>query len=354
MQLKRFRIVLKKTPGFKVMTSLCFVVITLFVATGCDKSETPPTACNMDNPLTDLPWLKAIVDGFEYDAVTLGYNPHARIYQCAYTDGVGFLLEMCVGCPDAGYSFRNCEGVVLCGGGGLSGEDNCSKLNIDFENKNLIWEFFKNDREDNSCKFENPLTDLLWLKEIIDEFNLWAQASLSLSIAIYQCQYGNAETGFLVDEGNTKPFYNCNGEIVCIMGGHAGETCSELNIVSEELIWAVEKTTENDISACGVNNPLQNIEWLKEYCKSRIKTQDFSSVRIYLYKVIDTDEHIFCIVVPSPIEYAPNRYYSTLYFRDCNGDTVFRWETVTPPGGPYRDFMKDKEFIIELFHFDKQ
>ena len=96
--------------------------------------------CEFENPLTDLLWLKEIVDGFEHNAAALGYNPHAIIYQCAYKDGIVFLLEMCVGCPDAGYSFRNCKGEVLCGGGGYSGEDNCSEFNIDFENRKLIWE----------------------------------------------------------------------------------------------------------------------------------------------------------------------------------------------------------------------
>jgi len=87
------------------------------------------------------------------------------------------------------------------------------------------------------CNFENPLTDLPWLKEKTDEFNLLAQEKQNLSITIYKCIYGNNETGFLIDEGNTKPFYNCCGEILCTMGGFAGETCSELNVVSQELIW---------------------------------------------------------------------------------------------------------------------
>ncbi|MCL2327079.1 MAG: hypothetical protein FWC39_01060 [Bacteroidetes bacterium] len=90
------------------------------------------------------------------------------------------------------------------------------------------------------CEFENPLTDLSWLKEKIEEFNLLIQENPNLSIAIYQCTYGNEEIGFLIDKGNTKPFYNCKGEVLCTMGGVAGETCSELNIVSQKLIW--EKT----------------------------------------------------------------------------------------------------------------
>ena len=98
--------------------------------------------CNVENPLTDLLWLKEIIDGIKKNVET-GYIQHARIYQCIYKDGIGFLLEPCVGCPDAGYSFRNCEGVVLCGGGGEAGTDNCSEFSIDFENKILIWEMTK-------------------------------------------------------------------------------------------------------------------------------------------------------------------------------------------------------------------
>jgi hypothetical protein len=124
-------IILKKTRWFTVITTLCLVVVSLFAASGCDKTEVLPTMCNFDNPLTDLPWLK----------------------------------------------------------------------------------------------------------EKIDEFNLLTQENQSISIAIYQCKYGNEETGFLEDRGNIAFFYDCEGETLCIMGGDAGETCSELNIVSKEIIW---------------------------------------------------------------------------------------------------------------------
>jgi len=100
----------------------------------CDDGGDGDDGCEFENPLSDLPWLKAIIDNFEDEAETLGYNPHARIYQCSYNAGTGFLLEMCVGCPGEGYNFRNCEGAVLCS------EGNCSELNIDFETKKLIWE----------------------------------------------------------------------------------------------------------------------------------------------------------------------------------------------------------------------
>ena len=95
-------------------------------------------SCEFDNPLTDLPWLKEIVDGIEKDAEA-GYKQHARIYQCTYTDGTGFLLELHIGYPDSGYWLKSCKGESLCIMWGHAG-DPCTKYNVDFENKNLIWE----------------------------------------------------------------------------------------------------------------------------------------------------------------------------------------------------------------------
>ena len=89
------------------------------------------------------------------------------------------------------------------------------------------------------CNVENPLKDLPWLKAQVDEITLLSQQGNPLRIAIYECMYDNKKTGFLIDEGNIKPFYNCSGDILCVMGGWAGETCSELNIVKQELIWEI-------------------------------------------------------------------------------------------------------------------
>jgi len=97
--------------------------------------------CSFDSPLTDLLWLKEFIDGLEKDAEA-GFKNHARIYQCHYKDGIGFLLEICVGCPDFGYWLTNCAGEELCIMWGHSGKS-CSEFDVDFENKILIWEMTK-------------------------------------------------------------------------------------------------------------------------------------------------------------------------------------------------------------------
>jgi hypothetical protein len=109
------------------------VLILLFAITSCEK---PNKICNVDSPLTDLPWLKQMVANFSADSLTT-----VKIHQCTYQNNkTGFLIEPCVGCPDAGYSFRSCDGTVLCGGGGISGEETCQELDIDFNNKQLIYQ----------------------------------------------------------------------------------------------------------------------------------------------------------------------------------------------------------------------
>ena len=136
--------------------------------------------------------------------------------------------------------------------------------------------------------------------------------------------------------------------IVVLMIGGLLSACSDIEDPDSEIF------ENQEVLVCGVDNPLQEIEWLKEFCNNVTENNEFSTVRISLYKVIDKDEYIFQITIPSPIEYAQNHYYSTLYFRDCNGVTIFHWETVSPPFGLYVDFMKDKEFVENIFEFNKQ
>ena len=116
----------------------------------------------------------------------------------------------------------------------------------------------------------------------------------------------------------------------------------------------------HDISACGVDDPLQNIEWLREYSKS-LDVQDFSGINIDLYKKIDTDEHIFQIYLTYPLEDMP--MFGPVGFekdwRDCTGKIIIRVlypGTPMPPESQERlnEFLESIEFVAELFHFVKQ
>ena len=62
--------ILKKTPRFTVLTTLCLVAVTLFVAVGCDKSEIP---LNVGNDVSFTPCQQNKLRSSEFsDKVEIG------------------------------------------------------------------------------------------------------------------------------------------------------------------------------------------------------------------------------------------------------------------------------------------
>ena len=186
-----------------------------------------------------------------------------------------------------------CFGLVLCALVAFG----CNKLH-DY--------LIDTDSSHSSCKFENPLTDLLWLKNKVDEITY-------IHTSIYQCTYGNGETGFLIDEGNTKPFYNCEGEILCIMGGFIGETCSHLNITNKTLIWKKSNLP------CDFVNPLTDLSWLKKIVDDFIEYSNTVNNRHFqIYQctyVEDNNVKIGFIVTPICVDCQ----YGTIMSYSCAG-----------------------------------
>ena len=94
------------------------------------------------------------------------------------------------------------------------------------------------------CDFQNPLTDLLWLKEKIENF----QENTDTDVVIYQCSYFQLHLGlnfgFLIYENSVQHFYNCNGEELYIDAGIVGGY--EIQIWWQELIWKKTKEDYND------------------------------------------------------------------------------------------------------------
>jgi hypothetical protein len=93
--------------------------------------------CDVENPLTDLPWLKEIIDNFGNKAAL---EP-AMIYLCTYRDGIGFLLSLDIYHSDPFVDLVNCDGEILCQLFGLGGEL-CEEYEIDFKTWKLIWIYF--------------------------------------------------------------------------------------------------------------------------------------------------------------------------------------------------------------------
>ena len=185
--------------------------------------------CNVENPITDLPWLAAKID--EYIALIQDFIcTHLCVYQYPYGNGqTGFFFPE----ESTWQPFRNCEGDTLCLWGGYLGET-CPHLNIDWTNEKLIWdEFFI---PPPPCIFDDPLEDLKWLKDFIESYDDLLNPPHT---KIYQCTYREVGTGFIIYHVSFGYWIlkNCKGTGVCA-SDHEGE-CDKYNIDYDSwtLIW---------------------------------------------------------------------------------------------------------------------
>ncbi len=91
-----------------------------------------------------------------------------------------------------------------------------------------------NNSSQTGCVFENPLTDLAWLKAKVNEFN--SPEYDASNPKIYRCVYKTNQIGFIVELDSDSPnmlyvLHSCKGEVLCNGGGFVGESiCQEFNI----------------------------------------------------------------------------------------------------------------------------
>jgi len=169
-------------------------------------------------------------------------------------------------------------------------------------------------------------------KEMIITTSAEEMLELDYSSWIYYIRYGANQGRYLIVNKS-------NGNLL--------EVDAKSGAEPEDL--AKWKEIEQKYFACGVNDPLQNIEWLRKFCESPFETQPISTVTIDLYKVIDKDEYLFLIKTNY-------RYMSpAVWFdwKDCNGRNIF---TMTPEDPPWRleeyeIFLSNKEFVTRLFDY---
>lgn len=89
-----------------------FVAVVVLSMSSCEKR----TFCNVENPLTDLEWLKTTVAEMTESA------EHCSVSKCNYqTNKQGFLISFCDNCPDNMVSLKDCTGNTLCNIGGYAG-----------------------------------------------------------------------------------------------------------------------------------------------------------------------------------------------------------------------------------------
>ena len=96
------------------LSPFLLATLALFMAS-CEKTE-KCTFCNVENPLTDLEWLKKTVAEMTESA------EHCSVSKCNYqTVNEGFLISFCDDCPDNMVSLADCTGNTLCNIGGYAG-----------------------------------------------------------------------------------------------------------------------------------------------------------------------------------------------------------------------------------------
>ena len=78
----------------------------------------------------------------------------------------------------------------------------------------------------------------------------------------------------------------------------------------------VAELFDYSVPICGVCNPLEDIKWLKEYCKSVKENQDISKVSIHIYIAMYTNEYVFEIKT-----FSYHYGWATVY-RNCAGDEL--------------------------------
>jgi hypothetical protein len=195
--------------------------------------------CQVDDPLVDLPWLKSIVE-VQKD------NKYCKmiISKYEYQQNEGFLVDSCADCLDSLAIFYNCSGEKICEFGGLNNVGACPDFVANAVKKGVIFKDTIIEKRPDSyfCQVDNPLEDLIWLKNIVD-----AMKSNRSKAEIYRGIY-DGKDGFLIDMCVKCPdglvqFMSCGGAVLCEFGGIDGRiTCPdfEQKTTNLELIFEIK------------------------------------------------------------------------------------------------------------------
>ena len=102
-----------------------------------------------------------------------------------------------------------------------------------------------------------------------------------------------------------------------------------------------ERYENHTISACGINDPLKNIEWLNIYCKNNLKAY---FIEIYIYENTDTKENYFVIYT---LNEDSENYQINVF--SCSNELLFHWNTGTSPSPQYTTFFSNKKEICKIW-----
>lgn len=106
----------------------------LVILTACSKDNNK--ACNTDNPLKEISWLKEIKEIFDLD---MGYQ-RQQIIQYRYDGKDVFAIDYCYQCPDALVVVYDCEKNIVCEFGGIDGRNTCPDFEQNATDETILYD----------------------------------------------------------------------------------------------------------------------------------------------------------------------------------------------------------------------
>lgn len=102
----------------------------------------------------------------------------------------------------------------------------------------------------------------------------------------------------------------------------------------------------HDITACGVNDPLKNVQWLTEFCKEHTPT-DFTgntlTISIYKSKTSVENHYVISFVNSEVVDYSRKEVY------DCSGLRLFLKGIAGPAPTGWDEFFQENEFVATIW-----
>ena len=120
---------------FLKIALLALAVVGMFSVSSCEKWKEICSECHcqVENPLTDLGWLKDKLAKYDNS-----YSLHIKVYTCKYqTNKDGFFFEEAE-VRDGQQYLYDCKGNLLCTTGGISGRLD-DVYNVDYNSFQLIY-----------------------------------------------------------------------------------------------------------------------------------------------------------------------------------------------------------------------
>ena len=99
--------------------------------------------------------------------------------------------------------------------------------------------------------------------------------------------------------------------------------------------------TNHSITACDINDPLNNIEWLKIYTSGNTKSYN---IILNLYKDTLTNNDLFEINYQSR-----DMKFGVINVYDCSDSLLFHWDMGTSPSPVFNAFYANKKYISKLW-----